>query len=40
MAALYHYNSEAEVIRIGEGFASATLPKAEWTHGAHDPALQ
>ncbi|WP_375206709.1 hypothetical protein [Hyphococcus sp.] len=35
MAALYHYHSEAEVIRIGEGFASATLPKAAWTHGAH-----
>lgn len=35
MAALYHYGSEAEVIRIGEGFAAATLPKAQWTHGAH-----
>ncbi|WP_428407982.1 hypothetical protein [Hyphococcus sp.] len=35
MTALYHYNSEAEALRIGEEFAAATLPKAEWTHGAH-----
>ncbi|WP_375201058.1 hypothetical protein [Hyphococcus sp.] len=35
MAALYHYQNEAEVIRIGEEFAAARLPKAEWTHGAH-----
>ena len=35
MTALYHYDSEAEVVRIGEQFAAATLPKAEWTHGAH-----
>ena len=35
MAALYHYDSEDDVIRIGEGFCACTLPKAEWTHGAH-----
>lgn len=35
MTALYHYGSDAEIIRIGEEFAAATLPKAEWTHGAH-----
>ncbi len=35
MAALYHYSSEAEIIRIGERFFDRTLPKAEWTHGAH-----
>lgn len=35
MTALYHYGSEAEVLRIGEGFFDRTLPKAEWTHGAH-----
>ncbi len=35
MTALYHYHSEAEVLRIGEEFAAARLPKAEWTHGAH-----
>ncbi|MEZ5893702.1 MAG: hypothetical protein R3C58_11260 [Parvularculaceae bacterium] len=35
MTALYHYSSEAEVVRLGEGFHACTLPKAEWTHGAH-----
>ena len=35
MTALYHYGSEAEALRIGEGFFDLTLPKAEWTHGAH-----
>jgi hypothetical protein len=35
MAALYHYASEAEIARIGEGFLDLSLPKAEWTHGAH-----
>lgn len=29
------YASEAEIVRIGEGFASLTLPRAEWTHAAH-----
>ena len=29
------YASEAEVIRIGEGFAACTLPRGEWTHAAH-----
>lgn len=35
MTALYHYSSEDEVVRIGEGFLALTLPKEEWTHGAH-----
>jgi len=29
------YSSEAEIIRIGEGVCSCTLPRAEWTHAAH-----
>ncbi len=29
------YASEADIIRIGEGVWSCTLPRAEWTHGAH-----
>src|SRR5437870_3973651 len=29
------YASEAEIIRIGEGFADLTLPRGEWTHAAH-----
>jgi hypothetical protein len=29
------YTSEAEIIRIGEGFSACTLPRAEWTHAAH-----
>jgi hypothetical protein len=29
------YSSEDEIIRIGEGFFSCTLPRAEWTHAAH-----
>ena len=35
MTALYHYSAEADVIRIGEGFFDRSLPKEEWTHGAH-----
>ncbi len=35
MPALYHYASEADIVRIGEGFLDLSLPKAEWTHGAH-----
>jgi len=35
MTALYHYSSEAEIVRIGKGFFGCTLPKPEWTHGAH-----
>ena len=29
------YSSEDEIIHIGEGFSSCTLPRAEWTHAAH-----
>src|SRR6201989_1171391 len=29
------YASEADIIRIGEGFLTCTLPRAEWTHAAH-----
>ena len=29
------YASEADIIRIGEGFADLTLPRVEWTHAAH-----
>ena len=29
------YSSEADIIHIGEGFYSRTLPRAEWTHAAH-----
>jgi hypothetical protein len=29
------FSSEAEILRIGEGFCSCTLPRAEWTHAAH-----
>ena len=29
------FNNEAEIIRIGEGLAARTLPRAEWTHAAH-----
>ena len=29
------YASEAEILRIGQRFADLTLPRAEWTHGAH-----
>jgi hypothetical protein len=29
------YTSEAEIQRIGEGFADCTLPRGEWTHAAH-----
>ncbi len=35
MATLYHYASEAAISHIGEGFLNCTLPRAEWTHGAH-----
>src|SRR6185295_6925732 len=30
-----HFASEAEIIRIGEGLVSRTLPRAEWNHAAH-----
>ena len=29
------YASEADIIRIGEGFLACTLPRVEWTHAAH-----
>ena len=29
------YSSENEIIHIGEGVCSCTLPRAEWTHAAH-----
>jgi len=29
------YSSENEIIRIGEGVCSCSLPRAEWTHAAH-----
>ena len=29
------YTSEAEIIRVGEGFLARTLPRVEWTHAAH-----
>jgi hypothetical protein len=29
------YASEADIIRIGEGFLACTLDRAEWTHAAH-----
>ena len=29
------YASEADILRIGEGFSACTLPPAEWTHAAH-----
>jgi hypothetical protein len=29
------FSSEAEIIRIGEGLAACSLPRAEWTHAAH-----
>jgi hypothetical protein len=29
------FTSSLAVIRIGEGFACCTLPRAEWTHEAH-----
>ena len=29
------YTSESEIIRIGEGFATCSLPRSEWTHAAH-----
>ncbi len=35
MGTLYHYSSDAEVIRVGEGFLDRSLPKEAWTHGAH-----
>ena len=30
-----HFASEDEIIRIGEGLFTASLPRAEWTHAAH-----
>jgi hypothetical protein len=35
MTALYHYADSKDVVRIGEDFLALTLPKEEWTHGAH-----
>ena len=29
------FASEADIIRIGEGLFSCTLPRTEWTHAAH-----
>ena len=29
------FASEAEIIRIGEGLIACTLPRTDWTHGAH-----
>jgi hypothetical protein len=29
------YASEADIIRIGEGFSACTLPRGEWIHAAH-----
>lgn len=29
------FQSDAEVLRIGEGLIDRTLPKPEWTHAAH-----
>jgi len=29
------YASEADIIRVGEGFLTCTLPRVEWTHAAH-----
>jgi hypothetical protein len=29
------YASEADIIRVGEGFSARTLPRVEWTHAAH-----
>src|SRR5579875_1510454 len=29
------YTSEADIVRVGEGFAARTLPRQEWTHAAH-----
>ncbi|HWU55837.1 MAG TPA: hypothetical protein VN175_10070, partial [Rhizomicrobium sp.] len=29
------FANEAEVIRIGEGLLTCTLPRTEWTHAAH-----
>lgn len=29
------FNSDAEIVRLGEGLIACTVPKAEWTHEAH-----
>lgn len=29
------FATEADIVRLGEGLLSRTLPKAEWTHEAH-----
>jgi hypothetical protein len=29
------YSSEADIMRIGEGLMACSLPREEWTHGAH-----
>lgn len=30
-----YFESVSDIVRIGEGVASCTLPKSEWTHAAH-----
>ena len=30
-----HFASEDEILRIGEGLLTRTLPRAEWNHAAH-----
>ena len=30
-----HFAADADVIRVGEGLLSSTLPREEWTHEAH-----
>src|SRR5579884_2250227 len=29
------FNTDADVVHVGEGLLSRTLPRAEWTHEAH-----
>lgn len=29
------FNNDADIIHVGEGLLSCTLPKVEWTHEAH-----
>ncbi len=35
MTARYHFANDQEIAQLVEGFIDCTLPKAEWTHGAH-----
>ena len=35
MSTFVRFTSNAEVITIGRGLASRTLPKSRWTHAAH-----